>query len=231
MLHRYDLHTHSNLSDGTDSPEEIVEAAGKEGLKLIAITDHDTLSGVRDAMAAGERAGVLVIPGIEFNTKYTGELHILGFCIDVENSLLLEAASFAKKAREIRNQLIYEKLTDMGYDLSEVFRKSRGTTTRLNFALALRDAGYAGSVREAFETLLSPGAPAYVSTERIAPERAIEIIHEAGGVAVLAHPCKLQGDTEQLISGLVRAGLDGLEVYYPRSTEEQTKQFLNVARG
>jgi predicted metal-dependent phosphoesterase TrpH len=75
MLHRYDLHTHSNLSDGTDSPEEIVEAAGKEGLKLIAITDHDTLSGVRDAMAAGERAGVLVIPGIEFNTKYTGELN------------------------------------------------------------------------------------------------------------------------------------------------------------
>jgi predicted metal-dependent phosphoesterase TrpH len=230
MLHRYDLHTHSNLSDGTDAPEEIVEAAGKDGLSLIAITDHDTLSGVKDAAAAGDRAGVLVIPGIEFNTQYTGELHILGFCIDIKNAGLLKAASFAKKAREKRNELIYEKLIRLGYDLSKVFRASRGTTTRLNFALALRDAGYTNSVREAFEILLAPGAPAYVATERIKPERAIEIIHEAGGTAVLAHPCKLQGDPEQLIDSLIQAGLDGLEVYYPRSTEEQTEWFLNIAR-
>lgn len=230
MVHRYDLHTHSNLSDGTDTPEEIVRKAKAEGLDMLAITDHDTLFGVKDAVSCGMREGVRVIPGIEFNTKYTGELHILGLCMDIENKQLSEAASYAKRAREIRNRLIYEKLKELGYDLSDVFMESQETTTRLNFALALKAAGYKATVREAFETLLSPGAPAYITTDRIMPEEAIRTIHEAGGVAVLAHPCKLQGDAGEVILRLIRSGLDGLEVYYPRSTEEQISRFLSFAR-
>lgn len=230
MSHCFDLHTHSNLSDGTESPIEIVRKAKHEGICLLAITDHDTLFGVKGAMEEGKRIGLRVISGIEFNTKYTGELHMLGFGIDIENKALMEAALFAKDARENRNRLIYEKLVSLGYDISKDYKQSRGTTTRLNFALALRDAGFCSSVKDAFDTLLSPGAPAFVSTDRISPEHAIQLIKGAGGTAVLAHPCKLQGDSAELIRRLVSSGLDGLEVYYPRSTEVQTEQFLNIAK-
>ncbi|OQB24448.1 MAG: error-prone DNA polymerase [Firmicutes bacterium ADurb.Bin182] len=229
MNNPYDLHAHSDRSDGTESPSAIVQKAKEKGLSLLAVTDHDTADGVSEAVNEGKRIGLSVIPGIEFNTEHPGELHILGYCVDIQNEALINALSSSKRAREKRNGLIFEKLKSLGLDISGVFKQSSGTTTRLNFAIALRDAGYADSAREAFNAYLSPGAPAYVPTERIAPEDVIEVIHGAGGVAVLAHPCKLKGDPLDLIRKLMGAGIDGLEVYYPGSTEEQTERFLNFA--
>ena len=163
MSLRMDLHTHSAYSDGTNTPAEIVRMAAKADIAVLSLTDHDTLAGVSEAMEAGVQQGVLVLPGIEIDNESPFELHILGLDIDIANDELNSALNEALKRRNIRNVRMLNKLRELGCDVAERTQAlaGEGIATRMHIALALREAGYAQSVPDAFKRYLTPGAPSY----------------------------------------------------------------------
>lgn len=225
----FDLHTHSLASDGTCAPGDVVRLAGEAGLSLVALTDHDTIAGVPEALQAGKTLGVPVLPGIELDTESPFELHIVGLGIDIEDGAFQEALRRQRRRRQQRNTIILEKLSAAGMDLGGYFAESKGVDTRLHIAKALCAAGYARSASDAFARYLNPGMPGYHPARRYTPEEAIALIHDAGGIAVLAHPCHIRGNPHPLVARLARAGLDGLEAYYPASTPGQTALYCSLA--
>ena len=227
-MRMFDLHTHTIKSDGSDSPVQLVQNAKAAGLALIAVTDHDTVAGVREAAEEGRRTGMPVLPGIEFDTEFDGELHILGLGIDIGDTHLLEALEKAALRREKRNREIFDKLKTVGVDAEPFMEYGEGTVTRLHVARAIVKAGGADTVPGAFDKYLRRGCVANVPSKRPTKEETIALIHGAGGVAVLAHPCKLRCDVHPLINELAACGLDGLEAWYPTSTEGQTGLFLSL---
>ncbi|MEA5059094.1 MAG: PHP domain-containing protein [Candidatus Pelethousia sp.] len=228
-MEKFDLHTHSNQSDGTLPPGEVVAVAKKAGVSLMALTDHDSIQGVAVAVKAGGKLGVRVVPGLEMDTEFPIELHMLGLGIDPGNAALLAFMEQNALRRQARNQAILAQLEKTGIHLPTSSVKSRGTVTRLHVALALVAGGYAQSVAGAFETYLRAGKAGYVHSNRIEPEAAISLIHEAGGIAVLAHPCKLACDVHALVYRLAVAGLDGIEAFYPVATPGQRARDLSLA--
>lgn len=225
----FDLHTHSHVSDGTYSPRDIVRLAKDAGLELVALTDHDAVAGVPEALQAGKERGVSVLPGVELDTESPFELHILGLGIDIASGSLQEALELQQRRRRVRNARILEKLLASGVDLRGSFQETAWVDTRLDIAQALCRAGFAGSVSEAFARYLSPGMPGYLAAQRQLPEEAIACIHEAGGIAVLAHPCHIRDNPHRVVARLADAGLDGVEAYYPASTPGQTALFVSLA--
>ncbi|MDR1620731.1 MAG: PHP domain-containing protein [Clostridiales bacterium] len=225
----YDLHTHSNYSDGTDTPERIVRAAGEKNVWLVALTDHDTIEGVPETAQAGGQAGVAVLPGIEINTQSPFELHILGLGVDIHNGALQSALKRMARTRQARSEAMLNKLKELGVDAAGRMPLCRGNVGRLHIALALVDGGYAKDVREAFTAFLDKGRPAYIKSDRLLPEESIALIHAAGGIAVLAHPCHIRDNPHKVVRGLYEAGLDGIEAYYPTSTVGQRELFLSLA--
>ena len=229
-MEKFDLHTHSNLSDGTLRPAELVAEAQAAGISLLALTDHDCTLGVREAMEAGERLGVRIVPGLEMDTEFTEELHLLGLGINPEHDGLAAFMAHNARRRLDRNEAILQKLEGMGIPVRPLVAQARGTVTRLDVALALVQGGYAEHVAAAFETYLGRGKPAYAESKRIQPEDAIRLIHEAGGLAVLAHPCKLKADVHAMADRLSKAGLDGIEALYPTATPGQRAAHISLAR-
>lgn len=227
-----DLHIHSKLSDGTESPEEIVKLAKSGGLKTIALTDHDNVDGVRDAAAAGKQLGVEVMPGIEFTCEVPGtEVHILGYFIDTEQPALLKELERIQEGRVKRIHKISEKLKTLGIDLrpEEVFKFSgRKAPGRPHVARALIAKGVVSSFKEAFDRFLEFKGPAYVSHYKLAPREAIKLILSAGGLPVMAHPAVTGRD--EIIEKLTGEGLAGLEAYYPSHGPQQTEHYVNLAR-
>lgn len=227
---RFDLHMHSIYSDGEDSPAELMRRAREAGLAMAALSDHDSIGGVREMMAAGQREGILVVPAVELDTEWSEELHILGYGFDVDNSTMNDALNETARRRDLRSEAILAKLDALGCGVRDRIRRGEGTMTRFDIALALVDAGYAASAPEAFSRYLEPGAPAYVKPDgRPSPREAIARIRSCGGVAVLAHPCHIKGNPHTLIRALADDGLMGLEVYYPTSTPGQTALFRSLA--
>lgn len=228
---RMDLHSHSAYSDGTFAPAEIVRMAAKAGIALLSLTDHDTLAGVSEAIAAGAQQGVLVLPGIEMDNESPFELHILGLDIDTENDALNGALRQTLSRRNIRNARMLEKLEALGCDVAGRVEAlvGNGVATRMHIAIALRDAGYAGSVPDAFRRYLSPGAPAYCTEAKLLPREVIALIKGAGGVPVLAHPCHIRQNPHGVVRELAELGIMGLEAYYPASTLGQTDLFVSLA--
>lgn len=226
---RFDFHTHSSFSDGSDSPETLLGKAKEKGVRMLALTDHDTMDGYKEAAAAGERLGVKVLPAVEMDTEFSEELHILGLNVDPLDPGLIEALQRARVRRNARNERMLDKLKQAGYDVARFVDTSGGTVTRLHIARALAKAGFADGIYEAFEKFLNKGAVGYCTVERFTPEEVIEIISNAGGVAALAHPCHLKCGVHALVKRLVDAGLSGIEAYYPTSSEGQTKTFLSLA--
>lgn len=226
----FDLHTHSYYSDGTESPKNIVETAKELGLAFVALSDHDTVLGVEEAVAAGDNSDIKVIAGIEIDVQHDTLLHIQGLGIDTDNERLRYTIKEANARREDRNARMLKKLSDAGYDIRERLEATRGTLTRLHMASALVAQGYAQSKLEAFEKYLYQGRVGYVDSVRISQKEAIDTIHEAGGIAVIAHPCKLRCEVHSLIRELVELGLDGIEALYPSSTEGQEALFVSMAR-
>ncbi|MGQ9645562.1 MAG: PHP domain-containing protein [Thermodesulfobacteriota bacterium] len=232
-----DLHLHTTASDGVMTPAEIVNYAKKRGLLAIAITDHDTIEGVEEALLEGEKIGFEVIPGIEISAEHSpGSMHLLGYFIDIHCPLLKKRLEYLQKARAERNPKIAERLNQLGIDISleEVLKASGGGQLgRPHFAQVLIEKGYVRSFQEAFEKFLKKGAPAYVEKMRFSPEESIHFIREASGVAVLAHPKTLQVDgyseLESLILRLVREGLRGIEVYYPEHSGAEIAQYKALA--
>lgn len=234
---RFDLHTHTRASDGMNAPAENVGLAKKHGLAGLAVTDHDTVAGVKEALAEGERLGVLVVPGVEISTRAEGkDIHVLGYFLNVEDPVLLERLSGLRSTRDERNGLIIEKLRQLGIPitLEEVIAglgrdlKPDESVGRPHIADALVRKGFAVDLRDAFDRYLGEGKPGYASLPRIAPEAAMDWIRDAGGVPVLAHP-GLYGDDELVKEVIDRGRPAGLEVFHSDHGPEEERRYLSLA--
>jgi 3',5'-nucleoside bisphosphate phosphatase len=230
---RADLHTHSTASDGTLAPADLVRQASRRGLSLIALTDHDTTSGLDEAIEAGAALGVRVILGIELSTDVTaGEVHMLGYGVDPRNDTLQQALARYRKSRLERAERIIARLRDLGVVLPEgSVQATSGDASlgRPHIARAMIAAGYVESVSDAFDRYLGNDKPAYVASERKpTPAEAIQLILAAGGLPVHAHPFTSDAFPDSLPE-LVSAGLAGIEVYYAEYPPERREGLARIA--
>lgn len=226
----YDLHTHSNYSDGSYTPEELIVRSHNSELSLVALTDHDTVGGIPHAVEQAKQFNQPFICGVELEAEYSTELHILGLGIDIKNPRLTALMDEQAQSKEIRNTELIELLKRRGMDISETFRPSLGCTTRANIAVAMVEAGYVRNTGEAFGRFIGKDAPLYVPQKHPPIERVMEAIASAGGYAVIAHPMKMNCDHAALVHRLAGLGLWGIEAYYPRATEGQIRLFKSLAR-
>jgi predicted metal-dependent phosphoesterase TrpH len=230
-----DLHSHTTASDGTYTPAELVEEAVRRGVRVLAVTDHDSVDAVAPAAAAARVHPLLeIVPGIEINTEDPGgEVHILGYFLDHEAAWLGDLLREFREERAARVHRIVDRLAALGHpvDAAEVLALVReGSAGRPHVAQVMVRRGYVATVREAFDRFLAAGKPAYVAHRKVTPQEACAIIHRAGGLAVVAHP-GFHPDPEGMIQGLADTGLlDGVECYYAEHSAEQTGQFLALCR-
>ena len=232
---RFDLHIHTTASDGTDSPEAVVALAAEKGFSIIAITDHDTMRGVPEAVAAGEKYGVRVIGGVEISAGGQTEVHVLGYGVrDVER--LEQTLTLMRDKRAERMAGMVEKLRALGVDvtLDEVTALSGGSVGRSHLARVLIDKGVVRDVREAFAKYLSPGKPAYVEREKLGVQQAVRLIADCGGLPVIAHPGQNRGESywgRERFHALKAYGLRGMEVYHMAHGAAQAAAFERIARA
>ena len=236
-----DLHTHSAASDGTVSPEKIPELAVETGLHAVALTDHDTISGIAPFLEAAKKHPFLrAVPGVELSTDYAGrEIHVVGLFIDPENAALLEFLAEQRAERIRRNERMLKKLASLGYplpgDAPEFIRFFDASAIgRPHFAAALRRLYGFSDLQEVFRKLLGRGRPAYVRRKTPDPVRAIEVIHAAHGVAVWAHPVYRQKDESSFVRRFCKKfaplGLDALECFYSLFGPGETELLTRIAR-
>lgn len=228
-----DLHMHSVFSDGTDEVPAIVAKAKAAGLSLMSLTDHDTVNGVGLALEEGEKQGIKVLPGIEISTYAVCEVHILGYNIDINNDRLLTRLAEIEDKRHERIKAILTNLKKYNIELDEekIFDRI-GTVGRMHIAKQLLAKGYCQTITEAFDRYLGERGIAYVPSKRITPLEGVKLIKAAGGLAVVAHPlifCQ-KGKLDDLIGGLKTYGLDGLEVYYPTHSLDDTAKLYDLAK-
>lgn len=240
---KIDLHIHSTASDGSLTPLEIMTQARRHRLAVIAITDHDTLEGAKEAFRTGIPSELELLPGVEISAAYpetfpfSGSCHILGYAVDLDDPGLNSTLLRLQQSRRNRNPRIIERLNQLGYNicLEEVEREvGPGQVARPHIAQLLVKKGVAATIDDAFERYLKPGQPAYVDKERIGCRHAIEMIRKAGGLAVLAHPALLQttsnAQLEAFIGRLKEMGLKGIETLYPSHTPEQIAHYARLAQ-
>jgi predicted metal-dependent phosphoesterase TrpH len=233
-----DLHTHTLRSDGLLTPSQLLEAAAAAGVKLLAITDHDTLAGVRELRRGPLPAGLELLPGIEINTVaenrgdvMEGEVHVLGLGVDPDDDALEAALALQRDARRLRFEKMVQKLRDQDVPIDGALESLPATTDedalgRPRLARALIKCGYATSVEDAFRQHLSKGRPAYVPLLGLGPADAIRAIRAAGGMASLAHYAEAP-DHLDWVRSLIDMGLNGLEVYY-RAYDQATVSMLST---
>jgi predicted metal-dependent phosphoesterase TrpH len=231
MSSRIDLHLHSTASDGTLTPTELVHLALDKGIQVIALTDHDTTQGIQEALDAARGTGLTVIPGVEVSTDVPGphELHILGYHIDHYHVRLQQHLASLHRSRLDRARRMLDRLAQAGCPLAwddVTSMSSGGVIGRPHIAQALVDARYVDSVESAFRLYIGRGAPAYVERLKLIPEDIIEVILDAGGVPVLAHPSRVI----EHVPALARAGLLGIEVYYTSYLEPEQRFLASLAR-
>ena len=226
-----DMHLHTTHSDGMRTPAQTVEAASACGLAAIAVTDHDEVSGVAEAVDAGARLGVEVLSGAEITVEHErGQMHILGYGIELDHPGLLAVLGRLRQSRFERAARMVARLAEIGIeiDFDELVEAAGpGNIGRLHVARAIHAQGATRSVQEAFGRYIGRGRPAYVNRPRISPEEALDVLHAAGGLTVLAHP-KL-GSAEKDIPQLVRLGLDGIEVYHTKHLPADVERYKDVA--
>ena len=236
-----DLHTHTQASDGLNTPSFNVAYAKEKGLSGLAITDHDTVAGVAEALEAGKRLNMTVIAGIEISTTFEGkDIHVLGYGIDINDLILQKRLTLQQEGRDGRNQVIVDKLTLLGMPinlndvrsealkLDDVKQNDKVSIGRPHIAQAMVKKGYVENVRQAFDFYLGEGKPAYATIERISPNDAVKWIVEAGGAPVLAHP-GLYGDDDLVLRILKDDSFKGIEVYHSDHTESQETAYLSLA--
>lgn len=243
----FDLHLHSNLSDGKHSPEEVVFMAKQAGMKVIALTDHDNIDGVMRAVWAGERLGMKVIPGVEFSSDFEGENHILGLFINYKSKALKEFFDDLHESKERQITQIVKKLHDDGFDITmeDVLAQKKGSMNRAHIAEAikvkskqneiiLKKLGVASST-DIFNLLLKPGSPYFMERERPPADGVVNFIQWLDGMAVWAHPNWRDNEAgiERKANFFKKAGLDALEVVYNvhYQTPEQALHLHNLARS
>ncbi len=213
-----DFHLHSTASDGVRSPTWVMETAARNGVRTLALTDHDTTEGFAEASAAAKAVGLRLIPGIELSVEMDGtDTHLLGFGFDIGYAPLQAYLSEQREGRTGRMKRIVRRLAEHGIaiEVDRVLEIADGASVgRPHVARALVEAGYVESVAEAFQTWLGDGRPAHISRDRLTPAEAIALLHEAGGVAFVAHPIYLGEEYPVAVGKLTSMGLDGIETYY-----------------
>lgn len=231
-----DLHVHSNCSDGTIPPRELVRLAAQSGLSAFALTDHDNTAGVAEALSASDKYGVEVIPGVEFSTEYLGmDIHIVGLEFELENPEFQKKVSEYRDERLFRNRRMIDRMAADGIDITwEAMEQAFGAIawTRAHFGRYLLDHGYVKDISEAFSNYIGEDCKYFVPREKSTPQDAVRLIRKYNGIPVLAHPFQYhlsEDQLEELIKGLKDAGLIGMEVYYSTYNEEQTARLLALA--
>lgn len=228
-----DLHIHTYYSDSTSSPQEVVDDAIKAELSCIAITDHDIVEGVAPVTAAAAAHGIEVIPGIELSSELEGvDIHILGYFIDYNKGPLFDKIESFLEGRVARMKTMLMNLKAVGvnnieYEEVAALTKSRAVG-RAHLATLLLQKGWVTSMKGAFEKYIGPGCPGYAPKFQQTPFEAIDLINQAGGVAAMAHPMLTQKD--ELIPRFVKAGMKGLEVYYPNTMDTVVQFYARIAK-
>jgi len=227
-----DLHIHTAYSDGSFTPATIIRHAVKNNLKIISITDHDSVDGIAASIKEGEKNNIEVIPGIEISTTIdTGEIHILGYFIDYEDEYFVKNLKRIQEIRLKRMSVMVDKLNRLmiDIDLNELIEYAASSSIgRLHLAHFLKKKGIVGSAYEAFDRYIGSGKPAYEKMNALSPEEGIELISNAGGIPVLSHPGLTRRD--DLIDEMIHAGLRGLEVYHSGHSEEDTNRYFQMTR-
>lgn len=235
MNKHIDLHTHSTCSDGTLTPSEVIKLAKEKGLSAIALTDHDTVDGLIEAIATGKEIGIEVITGIEFSVAADTEMHLLGLDFNIDCPAITEILDEMIIQRDLRNYKVIELLgkLDIRITIDDILAESTSKVTgRSQIAKAMLKKGYVSSIKEAFDKYLSFGKPAFVERSTLSPEDAIRIIHESGGKAFLAHlnqTGKTDKELYELLTHLKKCGLDGIEGYYTEYTENMNFRYRKMA--
>ncbi len=229
---KIDLHIHSTASDGSDTPEQIVERAARSGMEAIALTDHDSVGGLSRAREACRGTNVALVDGIELSTYSTTEIHILGYGIDPQNANLLERLETFAQMRRERAAEILAKLRAYRIELDASQLDGLPNVGRMHIAKMLVSAGYCANVPEAFDRYLGQNGCVYCPSKRIIPSHGVQLIRDAGGVAVIAHPMRLltSNRLQDLIDGLRPYGLEGLEVYYPSHDAKTADRLARIAQ-
>lgn len=231
---KVDLHLHTTASDGLTSPQDLVNMAARIKLKVIAITDHDSVEGVATALAAAQGfPNLKIIPGVEISTDVPhGEVHILGYFIDYRSPDLLGELERLRNSRRVRAQGMVAKLAslDIHIDWERVQEiAGGGSIGRPHIAQAMLERGYVPSLKEAFLKYIGREGPAYVEREKMTPSQAVELIVKSGGLPVIAHPANIE-NLEELIAQLQEAGLAGIEVYYISNPLQSTRYLAFLAK-
>ncbi len=228
-----DLHMHTTASDGTLSPVELVRVLAATTLRLVAITDHDSLGGIAEAKRElANHPNLTLIPGIELSSDDgESEVHVLGYHLDENDPELHEVLAAFHRNREGRGELMVARLNEMGFDITweRVVEISQGgVIARPHIARALMEKGYVSEMREAFDKYIGRGMPAHIEHEKMTPEEAVALIRRFGGVPVLAHPT-FTADPPALVASLAKAGLAGMEVYYKNYTPDVVAELKDLA--
>ncbi|MFC1624594.1 PHP domain-containing protein [Candidatus Omnitrophota bacterium] len=231
-----DLHVHTYLSDGTFSPEEVVEYSKSRGLNAVAITDHDSCGAITPAVKRGKDLGLEVIPGVELSVELDEEeMHMLGYFIDWQNTSFIKKLEDMTRIRKERAKEILGKLKKHGIDISEeeLFELSGpGSVGRSHIANLLARKGFVNSISQAFSKYIGNNGPCYVKKFKLSPKEGIDIIKGIGGISVLAHPKTININnrpTEEILKALLKDGIQGIEVYYPEHTPQDEENFKKLA--
>lgn len=227
---KIDLHTHSNFSDGTSSPEEVVQQAAKAGVRVLALADHDTTDGVTRAQLACQKYPIDFVPAVEISTREHDHLHFLAYNIDIHHPQFQLFLQNNRQHRLNRIKQIIRQLADSGLDITQedVFSLAGNTVSRAHVADALRKKKIVSNRQEGFRRYLVPGQVGYVPSAGVTVQEAISQIKKAGGLAVIAHPGLTQ--TVWNFPAWVEAGLDGIEVFYPAHGYTLKQELLKIAR-
>jgi len=228
-----DLHTHSTASDGLNTPTENIILAKKAGLFALGITDHDSIAGIDEAIKAGLEQKVEAIPGIEMSTVDKGQdVHMLGYFLNYQDKEFIRTLTELTRVRERRNEMMIERLNEIGIpitiqEVTAKLRREGAHVGRPHIAEVLIDKGIIKTMEEAFDLYLGREGKAYVNPPRILPEESIEIIKQAGGVPILAHPGVY--DDDELVVRLIKNGLAGIEAFHPDHNQAGEKKYFDMA--
>jgi len=229
LTRKVDLHSHTNLSDGFNSPKELIHKANDVGIEILSITDHDSVNAIEEATIIGRDVGIEIIPGVEISSDLRGiEVHILGYFVDITNKELEHYLMFFREERIIRASRIVDKLNQIGLEMSldDVMRLSKNSAVgRPHIAQALLEKGLVHSYQEAFNKYIKNGGPAYEKKVHLSPQSAFKIISDAGGLSFIAHPGNM---SQNLIKELIDAGADGIEVIHPSHSKDLTRFYRGI---
>lgn len=247
MSYKVDFHVHSYYSDGTMKPTDLVREYKDREYDMISLTDHDGIDGVNEGIIAGDALKIKVVPGIELSTIYHNEIsiHMLGYYFDIDNEKLNMKLKEIREERKTRNEKLLQVLNQMGYEINYddlILRPKQTYIGKPNFALALAKKGYITNPKEAFVegTFLESKEVKKIKKKKIDTVEAIELIKDAGGICVMAHPMKIEGlgdkgsdeffmNLDQLVRNLKKAGLKGLECYHPSADEGNSLKLVALA--